>query len=108
MRELATLAASGEKGAQGAFLRREGLHWPTVHRWQKGAEKAELAALSPKKPGRRPTRDPAADELERLRRRNVDLEERLRKAEIVIDVQKKLSQLLGVALPSPPDEDETL
>jgi len=107
LRELTALAASGDRGAQGAFLRREGLHWPTVNRWQKQAERAGLSALAPKKRGRKPTRDAVTEELERLRRRNEQLEQKLRKAEIIIDVQKKLSVLLGVELPPPPDEDET-
>jgi transposase len=106
VRELAALAASGEKGAQGAFLRREGLHWPTVKRWQKEAEDAQLTALEPKKRGRKPTRDVAADELARLRRQNDRLQDRLRKAEIIIDVQKKLSALLGVELPPAPDDED--
>jgi transposase len=106
IRELASLAASGERGAQGAFLRREGLHWPTVHRWQKQAEEAERAALEPKKPGRRSTRNPAEEEAARLRRENERLQEKLRQAEIIIDVQKKLSALLGVELPETSDDEE--
>jgi transposase len=107
LRELAALAASGERGAQGAFLRREGLHWATVHRWQKQAENAELAVLEPKKRGRRSRRDPAAEEAARLSRENERLREKLRQAEIVIDVQKKLSALLGVELPEVSDDEET-
>lgn len=107
LRELAALAASGDPGAQGAFLRREGLHWATVGRWRKDAENAERAALAPKRRGRKRTKDAAADELARLRRQNERLEEKLRKAEIIIDVQKKLSALLGVELPAAPDDEET-
>lgn len=106
LRELVELKASGERGAQGAFLRREGLHWPTVRRWQKQAEKAGLAALSPQPRGRRPTRDAAAEEAARLRRENERLQEKLRQAEIIIDVQKKLSALLGVELPEVSDDEE--
>jgi transposase-like protein len=105
VRELAALGASGERGAQGAFLRREGLHWPTVNRWQKEGENAELVAFAPKTRGRKPTHDPAADENAKLRRKNAQLEERLRKAELIIDVQKKLAALLGVELPKPDDEN---
>ena len=106
LRELAGLAEGGERGSQGAFLRREGLHWPTVHRWQVDAEKARVAALEPKKRGRKPSRDAATDEIERLRRQNDALKERLRKAEIIIGVQKKLSALLGVELPVPDSDEE--
>jgi transposase-like protein len=106
LRELAALAASGERGAQGAYLRREGLHWPTVNRWQKAAERAELEALAPKKQGRAVVHTPEAREIERLRRENERLQEQLRKAEIIIDVQKKLSALLGVELPATEEGEE--
>jgi hypothetical protein len=42
--------------------------------------------------------DPQAAELARLKRENVRLQERLRKAELIIEVQKKVSQLLGVPI----------
>ena len=106
LRELAALGEAGERGSQGAFLRREGLHWPTVHRWQIDAKKARIAALEPKKRGRKPVRDAATEEIERLRRQNETLKEKLRKAEIIIDVQKKLSALLGVDLPEPDSDEE--
>lgn len=104
--EVATLLASSEHGAAGAFLRREGLHWATVRRWQKAARREGLAGLAPKKRGRKPSRDPIAVENERLRRQNERLQNELRKAEIIIDVQKKLAALLGVEVPVPPDEEE--
>ncbi|MBA3403247.1 MAG: IS3 family transposase [Gemmatimonadaceae bacterium] len=52
----------------GALLRREGLHAPTVSRWETGRERAEKAALAPKKRGRKSTHDPVAEENERLRK----------------------------------------
>lgn len=104
--EVTVLVASPERGAAGAFLRREGLHWATVARWRDAMQQRRVAALQPKKRGRKPTRDAAADELERLRRKNEQLEEKLRKAEIIIDVQKKLAALLGVEVPVSPDDEE--
>src|SRR5690348_8390587 len=106
LRELELLFASGERGAPGAFLRREGITWSHVHRWRQEREEGGLAALEGKKPGPKPTKDPAAKELERLRRQNERLQEKLRKAEIIIDVQKKLGALLGVEVPVPPEEEE--
>lgn len=106
LREVELLGASGERGAQGAFLRREGITWTHVHRWQKERDNGGLAALAPKKRGPKSRRDPAAEELQRLRRQNERLQERLRKAEVIIDVQKKLAALLGVEVPVPPDEEE--
>src|SRR5512143_3463826 len=75
LREIELLGASGERGAQGAFLRREGITWSHVRRWQKERDEGGLAALSPKKRGPKPKRDPVAKELERLRRQNERLQE---------------------------------
>lgn len=106
LQEVEVLTASGERGAPGAFLRREGITWSHVHRWRQERDKGGLAGLEAKKPGPKPTKDPAAKELERLRRQNERLQEKLRKAEIIIDVQKKLAALLGVEVPVPPEEEE--
>lgn len=106
LREVEALGASGERGAQVAFLRREGVTWTHVHRWARERDQGGQAALEPKKRGPRATRDPAAKELERLRKQNERLQNELRKAEIIIDVQKKLAALLGVEVPVPPDEEE--
>ena len=104
LREIDQLAASGEYGAVGAFIRREGLQWSTVHRWQKLRDGGEMAALEPKPRRRKTTRDASAEEIERLQKQVAKLEKSLRKAEIIIDVQKKLSALLGVDLPEPDEE----
>lgn len=106
LREIELLGASGERGAQGAFLRREGLTWSHVNRWVKERDEGGLAALAPKKRGPKPTRDTVAEELERLRRQTERLQNELRKAEIIIDVQKKLAALLGEEVPVLPDEEE--
>jgi transposase-like protein len=106
LRDVDLLGASGERGAQVAFLRREGLTWTHVHRWQKERDQGGLAALTPKKRGPKPAEGASAKELERLRRQTERLKEQLRKAEIIIDVQKKLGALLGEELPVPPDGEE--
>lgn len=109
LRELDQLRTRSERGAIGALFRREGLNWPTVLRWQRDRDQADKAALAPKKRGRKPTRDVAAEENERLRKRVSKLENELRKAEIIIDVQKKLAALLGIEVPtvSDPEKDGT-
>jgi hypothetical protein len=58
-----------------------------------------LTSLS-KKLGRRPKKDAKDVELERLRRVNQRLEKKLEQAELIIDVQKKLSRILDVELPT--------
>jgi len=46
-----------------------------------------------------------AQENDRLRRENRRLTERLRQAETIIEVQKKVSEMLGIPLASPNDEE---
>ena len=60
---------------------------------------ANLTALGPKKRGRKPTANPLAEENQRLRTQNARLSRRLEQAELIIDVQKKVSALLGISLP---------
>ena len=45
--------------------------------------------------------DKQAAEIKRLRRENRRLSHKLQKAEVVIDIQKKVSELLGIPLNSP-------
>ena len=59
---------------------------------------------TPKARGPKSKQSPEAEELQHLRRQNQRLTEQLRKAEIVIDVQKKVGTLLGWPLPSDPEE----
>jgi transposase-like protein len=89
-----------ERGQIGELLRREGLYSSHLSKWRRLREHGQLQALAPKKRGRK-GQDPAAAELARLRRENERLRAELEKAEIIIDVQKKLAQLLG------PNTDET-
>jgi regulator of replication initiation timing len=64
-----------------------------------------LSALTPKKRGRKKSaRDPLIAENEKLLRENERLTKRLKQAEIIIDVQKKVSQLLGIQLATPEEE----
>jgi len=101
LREAETSRATGEIGA---MLRREGLYSSHLTTWRRQCERGELEGLSPQKRG--PKADAQAIELGKLKRENERLRERLRKAELIIEVQKKVSQILGVALPES-DQDET-
>lgn len=100
LREAETCRATGEIGA---LLRREGLYSSHLTTWRRQCERGELEGLSPQKRG--PKADAQAVELGKLKRENERLRERLRKAELIIEVQKKVSQILGVALPES-DQDE--
>jgi transposase len=88
--------ACHEPGGRGALLRREGLYSSNITNWRRQRERGELAGLTAKKRG--PKADPQAAENARLRRENERLKKRLEQAELIIDVQKKVSQLLGVEI----------
>jgi transposase len=94
--------ACTEPGQLGELLRREGLYASHLSTWRTGRERGTLAALTPKKRGRKPRdNDPLIEENRRLERVNTRLVERLRQAEVIIDVQKKVAEMLGIPLPSP-------
>lgn len=92
---LAQLDACAGRGEVGAVLRREGLYSSLVAEWRKQRAAGALQGLEAGKRGRR-ARDPLEVENERLRRDNTLLQGRLSRAETVIDVQSKLSSLLGI------------
>ena len=82
-------------GEKGALLRREGLYSSNITNWRRQRERGELAGLASKKPG--PKSDPQAEEMARLKREIAGLRQRLKQAELIIEVQKKVSQILGRA-----------
>lgn len=89
LREVDACQGSGEVGA---LLRREGIYSSYLTTWRRQRERGELEGLTPQKRGPKP--DPQAIELARLRRENERLQERLRQAELIISVQKKVAQML--------------
>ena len=87
------------RGQIGAILRREGLYSSTLSVWRKQIEQAKINALEPKRRGRLPNPDKALiDELALLKRQNASLTHRLAQAEKIVEVQKKVSELLGISL----------
>ena len=83
-----------EPGEVGQVLRREGLYSSHLTTWRKAAHSGSLKALS-KKRGRKPERNPLDEKVRKLERRNARLENELRKAHLIIDVQGKVAGLLG-------------
>lgn len=93
------------RGELGALCRREGIYWSTLRRWRKQRERALQEWLAPQKPGPKPQEpNPAEEELARLRKENADLRQRLKQAETIIEVQKKISEMLLIPL-NPPASD---
>ena len=93
---------NGAKGSGGigALLRREGLYSSLVTTWRREREAGAVLALTPRKRGPKSRRDPVADENRQLRLDIQRLTEELRKADIVIDIQKKVAALLGRPAPT--------
>jgi len=102
LRILAEAAACTKPGERGALLRREGLYASHLTHWRRERRDGALAGLKPKKRGRKA--DPVAAENASLRREIVRLQAKLERAETIIAVQKKLSDLLGLPTPNEPDE----
>ncbi len=105
LREAEQALASGEEGAVGALLRREGLYSSHLTSWRQQHERGGLAGLTPQKRGRKAKgKNPLASENERLQRQVARLEGDLAKARIVISVQKKVAALLGNPISDEPEE----
>src|SRR5947199_10641102 len=105
-RILAEADAAAGSGQIGELLRREGIYSSTLTRWRRERDNAVDSAFSQKR-GPEPKRNPLTAENEKLRRQNQRLQEDLRKAEIIIDVQKKVAMLLGRPLPPVPGSENS-
>src|ERR1700684_3867555 len=88
-------AASGS-GEIGAVLRKHGLYSSHLTKWRQERRSGILEGLSPQKRGPKAKSSPLTAENQKLRRENEQLTNRLRKAEMVIDLQKKVAMLLGL------------
>ncbi len=83
------------KGERGALLRREGLYSSHISKWQEDQNAAQRQALQPRKRGPKPKAQPDV-EVVALRKQVARLEHQLQRAQKVIEVQKKISEILGV------------
>ena len=85
------------QGQIGALLRREGLYSSNLSSWRKQRQKGILVGISPKKRGRKPVaQNPLAKTVASLENENRRLQAKLRKAEIIIEAQKKISEILNI------------
>ena len=96
-RILAEADACSEPGCIGKLLRREGLYSSHLSKWRAEREQAIRNGLSKPRGRKRQEKNPLADENTRLHTEVKRLQARLTQAEAIIDVQKKLSQLLGLS-----------
>ena len=94
-------AACKEAGQIGALLRREGLYASMLADWRRRFEQGGEPSLQPKRRGpKAKERNPLAGKIVELERQKKQLEKRLAKAEMIIDFQKKVHELLGIPLKS--------
>jgi transposase len=109
LRILKEVESCSNSGEIGALLRREGLYSSHLTKWRKQRDAGALKGLEPKKRGPKP--DPAlplARQVKELERDNERLRRKLRQAETIIEVQKKVSEILGISLAQVEfDEEET-
>lgn len=92
-----------EPGQVGAILRRERLYSSHLVEWRRARERGSLEALA--RPVGRPRPNPLAKEVDRLRRENARLSARLATAERIIEIQGKVSELLGIPLARTSDDE---
>jgi len=98
LRILQKADACTEPGQIGALLRREGIYSSNLTTWRKQREKGILDSLAPKKRGRKQMeKNPLSDAVAKLQKENQRLKDKLNKAEMIIEVQKKISEILGLS-----------
>jgi transposase len=102
LREADTCTRPGEIGA---LLRREGLYSSHLVDWRRQRDAGALQALARRR-GRAPA-DPVNAEVERLRRDHQRLAAKLDQAQRIIEIQGKVSELLGIPLDPVSDDDES-
>jgi transposase len=89
LKEVDNCTAGGEVGA---LLRREGLYSSNLTQWRRQQKAGGLGGLTPQKRGRK--QDEQAAAMAQLQRENERLRKQLGQAELIIDAQKKLAQVL--------------
>ena len=100
-------ADATEAGGLGALLRREGLYFTHLKTWRQQKERGELAGLTPRKRGPKSMKaHPLAKRVKELETENRRLQKRLKHAELILDIQKKISEITGIPLKPVPNEED--
>lgn len=103
LREADQCKRSGEIGA---LLRGEGLYWSNLTNWRRQRESGELAGLKGRKRGpKKRERNPLAERVRELEGENMRLRRRAERAEGIVELQKKVSQVLGIELQQSAESD---
>ena len=94
---LAEVEKCTQPGQIGSLLRREGLCSSNLTTWRKQRDEGQLQGLNPKKRGRKAKPvNPLARRAAELERETQQLRKKLKKAELIIDFQKKMSEILEI------------
>ena len=97
---LEAAAQCTKPGDLGALLRREGLYSSHLAAWRAAAQLGELAGPARRR-GPKPTPvDPRMKQIAQLERQLARANARAERLALIIELQKKVSQLLGLALPA--------
>ena len=97
LRILAEADACTQQGQLGTLLRREGLYSSNLATWRHQREKGLLKVMTPKKRGRkRKEKNPLTKKVAQLEKENRRLQQKLKQAELIIEAQKKMSEILGI------------
>jgi hypothetical protein len=100
------VSATSDNAELGALLRREGLYSSHLSKWRQEAERARVAGLEPKKRGPQPkAKDSRDTKIAEQERQIAKLTRRAERAEALVALRGGVSEILGIALPTP-DEDE--
>ena len=98
LRILAEADTCTQLGQLGALLRREGLYSSYLTTWRRQRENGILQVMAPKKRGRKQKeKNPLAKKMAQLEKENQRLQQKLKKTELIIEAQKKMSEILGIA-----------
>lgn len=91
--------ASGERGALGRLLRREGIYSSQLSSWRQQFASNGIMGLEPGKPGRKPKLDAQSRELLAMTKELATVKQKLAIANALIELQKKAHKILAIALP---------
>ena len=98
LRVLDDADACTDAGQIGALLRREGLYSSHLTTWRRQRRKGLLTAMAPQKRGRKKAdKNPLAAKVAQLEKDNRRLQQKLKRAELIIEAQKKMAEILGIS-----------
>ncbi|WP_309672002.1 hypothetical protein [Gemmatimonas sp.] len=104
---LAAADACTKPGELGALLRREGLYSSHLAVWRAARRRGDLQGPAKRRGPARSAPDPTRKQIVELERALAKATARAERAELIIDAQKKFSQLLGLTLPPLDEPTET-